>query len=217
MIVLGRHQPPRDPGPRAAAPWPLRPPRHGARARQGGRGRRSSTSTRARSRWTSDVDLDRLAATTPGMVGADLANLATRPRCSPPAASTTKVNEADFTDALEKIVLGAPRGIVLAPTRTRRTAYHESGHAIVGMLTSGADPVRKVSIIPRTQSLGVTISSARRGAHELRPRLSDRAHQGRARRPRGGGGRLRHASPPARSPTSSSSPGSRARWSAAGG
>jgi cell division protease FtsH len=91
-----------------------------------------------------DVDLDRIAAISPGMVGADIANLA---------------NEADFTDALEKIVLGAPRGIVLSPVEKRRTAFHESGHAIVGMLTDGADPVRKVSIIPRTMSLGVTISS----------------------------------------------------------
>ena len=56
-------------------------------------------------------------------------------------------------------MLGAPRGIVLTDEEKRRTAYHESGHALVGMLTPGADPVRKVSIIPRTMSLGVTISA----------------------------------------------------------
>ena len=66
---------------------------------------------------------------------------------------------ADFTDSLEKILLGAPRGIVLAPADRERTAYHESGHALVGMLTPGADPVRKVSIVPRGQALGVTLST----------------------------------------------------------
>jgi len=66
---------------------------------------------------------------------------------------------ADFTDSLEKIMLGAPRGILLSAADRERTAYHESGHALVGMLTPGADPVRKVSIIPRGQSLGVTFSA----------------------------------------------------------
>jgi cell division protease FtsH len=66
---------------------------------------------------------------------------------------------ADFTDSLEKIMLGSPRGIVLAPADRERTAYHEAGHALVGMLTPGADPVRKVSIIPRGMALGVTLST----------------------------------------------------------
>jgi cell division protease FtsH len=66
---------------------------------------------------------------------------------------------ADFTDSLEKILLGAPRGILLSPEDRERTAYHESGHALVGMLTPEADPVRKVSIIPRGQALGVTLST----------------------------------------------------------
>ncbi|HEY5431497.1 MAG TPA: cell division protein FtsH, partial [Solirubrobacteraceae bacterium] len=60
---------------------------------------------------------------------------------------------------LEKIMLGAPRGIILSTADRQRTAYHESGHALVGMLTPGADPVRKVSIIPRGQALGVTLST----------------------------------------------------------
>ena len=66
---------------------------------------------------------------------------------------------ADFTDSLEKILLGAPRGILLSPEDRERTAYHESGHALVGMLSAEADPVRKVSIIPRGQALGVTLST----------------------------------------------------------
>ena len=65
----------------------------------------------------------------------------------------------DFTDALERIVLGAERKILMTSDDRRRTAYHEAGHAIVGMLTPGADPVRKVSIIPRGQALGVTFSA----------------------------------------------------------
>jgi cell division protease FtsH len=66
---------------------------------------------------------------------------------------------SDFTDSLEKIMLGSPRGILLSPADRERTAYHESGHALVGMLTPGADPVRKVSIIPRGMALGVTLST----------------------------------------------------------
>ncbi len=82
-----------------------------------------------------------------------------RPRCWRRGANTSSVTMADFTDSLEKIMLGAPRGILLSPADRERTAYHESGHALVGMLTPGADPVRKVSIIPRGMALGVTLSS----------------------------------------------------------
>jgi cell division protease FtsH len=106
-----------------------------------------------------DVDLDGLAASTAGMVGADLANLANEAALTAARRNHDTVTNADFTDALEKIVLGAPRGLVLSEAERRRTAYHEAGHAIVGMLTPGADPVRKVSIIPRTMSLGVTLSA----------------------------------------------------------
>jgi cell division protease FtsH len=106
-----------------------------------------------------DVDLDRLAATTPGMVGADLANLANEAALTAARRQHERVAMADFTDALEKIVLGAPRGTVLSDDDRRRVAYHEAGHALVGMLTPGADPVRKVSIIPRGQALGVTFAA----------------------------------------------------------
>ena len=106
-----------------------------------------------------DVNLDRLAATTPGMVGADLANLANEAALMAARRRHEKVQQADFTDALEKIVLGAPRGTILSDEDRRRVAYHEAGHALVGMLTPGADPVRKVSIIPRGQALGVTFSA----------------------------------------------------------
>ena len=106
-----------------------------------------------------DVNLGRLAATTPGMVGADLANLANEAALGAARRRHVKVGMADFTDALEKIVLGAPRGTVLSDADRKRVAYHEAGHALVGMLTPGADPVRKVSIIPRGQALGVTFAA----------------------------------------------------------
>jgi cell division protease FtsH len=106
-----------------------------------------------------DVSLDRLAATTPGMVGADLANLANEAALLAARRNYGRVRMADFTDALERIVLGAARKIVMSEPDRRRTAIHESGHAIVGMLTPEADPVRKVSIIPRGIALGVMFSS----------------------------------------------------------
>ena len=106
-----------------------------------------------------DVDLDALASTTPGMVGADLANLANEAALLAARRGHEKVQMADFTDSLEKILLGAPRGILLNAEDRERTAFHESGHALVGMLTPDADPVRKVSIIPRGQALGVTLST----------------------------------------------------------
>ncbi len=106
-----------------------------------------------------DVDLARLAQSTPGMVGADLANLANEAALLAARRLHEKVQREDFTDALEKLLLGAARKLVLSEADRRRIAYHESGHAIVGMLTPGADPVRKISIIPRGQALGVTLST----------------------------------------------------------
>jgi len=106
-----------------------------------------------------EVDLGALAATTPGMVGADLANLVNEAALLAARREHEKVTAEDFSDALERVVLGAERKVVLSEDDRRRTAYHESGHAIVGMLTMGADPVRKVSIIPRGQALGVTFSA----------------------------------------------------------
>ncbi len=106
-----------------------------------------------------DIDLSRIAASTPGMVGADLANLVNEAALLAARRNHKVVEEADFTDALERIVLGAERKVMLGPEDRRRTAYHEAGHAIVGMVTPGADPVRKVSIIPRGLALGVTFAA----------------------------------------------------------
>ncbi len=106
-----------------------------------------------------DVDLGRIAATTPGMVGADLANLVNEAALLAARRGHDQVLEADFTDALERIVLGAERKVMMSEADRRRTAYHEGGHALVAMLTPGADPVRKISIIPRGLALGVTFSA----------------------------------------------------------
>jgi cell division protease FtsH len=103
-----------------------------------------------------DVKLSAIAAATPGMVGADLANLVNEAALVAARRSHNRVARQDLSDALERIVLGAERRVVLSESDRRRTAYHEAGHAVVAMLTPGADPVRKVSIIPRGQALGVT-------------------------------------------------------------
>ncbi|WP_433717696.1 ATP-dependent zinc metalloprotease FtsH [Actinoplanes sp. CA-051413] len=106
-----------------------------------------------------EVELGAIASATPGMVGADLKNLVNEAALLAARRKHEQVAVADFSDALEKIVLGTVRGIMLTPEEKERTAFHESGHALLGMLTPGADPVRKISIIPRGQALGVTFQS----------------------------------------------------------
>jgi cell division protease FtsH len=106
-----------------------------------------------------DVDLERLASATPGMTGADLANLVNEAALLAARRTQNAVRQRDLTDALEKVQLGTARNVVIPEEERRRTAYHEAGHALIGMLQPGADPVRKVSIIPRGRSLGVTLST----------------------------------------------------------
>ena len=106
-----------------------------------------------------DADLERLAAATPGMTGADLANLVNEAALLAARRKQDVVHQRDLTDALEKVQLGAARNVVIPDAERRRTAYHEAGHALIGMLQPGADPVRKVSIVPRGRALGVTLST----------------------------------------------------------
>ncbi|TWV30429.1 ATP-dependent zinc metalloprotease FtsH [Streptomyces misionensis] len=106
-----------------------------------------------------DVDLARLARTTPGMTGADLANLANEAALLAVKRKQDRVTAADLSEALEKVQLGAERTLVMPEEDRRRTAYHESGHALLGMLQPGADPVRKITIVPRGRALGVTMST----------------------------------------------------------
>lgn len=106
-----------------------------------------------------DVDLGAIASTTPGMVGAELRNLVNEAALMAARRGHDEVHAADFSDALEKVVLGTERQIMMTDEERHRTAYHEGGHALLGMLVEGADPVRKVTIIPRGRALGVTFQS----------------------------------------------------------
>jgi cell division protease FtsH len=109
-----------------------------------------------------DINLDKIAASTPGMTGADLANLVNEAALLAARRGEDAVSQRAFTDSLEKVQLGAARNVVIPEEDRRRTAYHEAGHALIGMLQPGADPVRKVSIIPRGRALGVTLSTPER-------------------------------------------------------
>jgi cell division protease FtsH len=106
-----------------------------------------------------DVDLDALASTTPGMVGADLRNVVNEAALLAARREHEAVTAEDFANALEKVILGAERKLMLSQEDKRRTAYHEAGHGLAGMLTPGADPVRKISIVPRGRALGVTLQT----------------------------------------------------------
>lgn len=105
------------------------------------------------------VDLAQVARTTPGMTGAELANLANEAALLAVKRQQKEVTQSDLSDALEKVQLGAERPLVMSEDDRRRTAYHESGHALLGMLQPGADPVRKITIVPRGRALGVTLST----------------------------------------------------------
>ncbi|HZX01726.1 ATP-dependent zinc metalloprotease FtsH [Kribbella sp.] len=106
-----------------------------------------------------DADLGALSRSTPGMTGADLANLLNEAALAAARQGESQITMRDLTDALEKIQLGTARNVVMPADERRRTAYHEGGHALLGMIQKGADPVRKVSIIPRGRALGVTLST----------------------------------------------------------
>jgi len=106
-----------------------------------------------------DVDLTSVSKSTPGMTGADLANLLNEAALAAARDGRSEIRRRDLTDALEKIQLGTARNVVMPEEERRRTAYHEGGHALLGMIQVGADPVRKVSIIPRGRALGVTLST----------------------------------------------------------
>jgi cell division protease FtsH len=103
-----------------------------------------------------DVDLADLAAATPGLVGAELRNLVNEAALLAARKDRDAVTKDDFYDAMEKIILGAERKLVMTPEDRKRVAFHESGHALVGLLLPETDPVHKVTIVPRGQALGAT-------------------------------------------------------------
>jgi cell division protease FtsH len=103
-----------------------------------------------------DANLGEVAATTPGFSGADLKNLVNEAALLAARREQNEVHYKDFLDALEKIVLGPERPLLLSHADKERIAYHEGGHAILGLVVPGADPVNRVTIVPRGQALGVT-------------------------------------------------------------
>jgi cell division protease FtsH len=103
-----------------------------------------------------DVSLGELAGITPGLSGADLRNLVNEAALLAARRDKSDVGQKDFIDALEKIVLGPERPLLLSREDRERIATHESGHAILGLVVAGADPVQRVSIVPRGRALGVT-------------------------------------------------------------
>jgi cell division protease FtsH len=102
------------------------------------------------------VDLLAVARATPGMVGADLANLVNEAALLAARRNLERVTQQCFEESLDKIIIGAERPLVLNEQDLRVVAYHEGGHALVALLTPDADPVTKVTIVPRGQALGVT-------------------------------------------------------------
>jgi cell division protease FtsH len=104
-----------------------------------------------------DVDLAEIARATPGMVGADLANLVNEAALLGARRELQAVNQQCLWDALEKIQLGAPRPLILTEEDRRIVAYHEGGHALMALLSPDADPLNRVTILPRGRTLGVTL------------------------------------------------------------
>jgi len=103
-----------------------------------------------------DVDLITIARATPGMVGADIANLVNEAALLAARRNLNAVTQHCFDEALDKILIGAERPLVLSEADLNVIAYHESGHALTGLLQEDVDPVTKVTIVPRGQALGVT-------------------------------------------------------------
>ncbi|MDQ3855992.1 MAG: ATP-dependent zinc metalloprotease FtsH, partial [Chloroflexota bacterium] len=102
------------------------------------------------------TDLGEIAAATPGLVGADLRNLVNEAALLAARRGKHAVGREDFFAAMERLLLGAERNIILTEEDRYRVAYHEAGHALLGLLVPEADPVHKVTIVPRGQALGVT-------------------------------------------------------------
>ena len=105
-----------------------------------------------------DVELEVIAKSTPGFSGADLSNLVNEAALLAARANKNVVDMEDFEEAKDKVMMGAERrSMVITEKEKKNTAYHEAGHALIALLIPGADPVHKVSIIPRGRALGVTM------------------------------------------------------------
>jgi cell division protease FtsH len=112
-----------------------------------------------------DVDLEQTAATTAGFSGADLANLANEAALAATRRHAQSVTRADFSAAYDKLVLGDPREGKLREVEKKRVAVHESGHAVIAWATPEAEPLNRVSILPRGMALGATQQIAPEDRH----------------------------------------------------
>lgn len=113
----------------------------------------------------SDVDKASLARGTTGFSGADLANLVNEAALTAARRNRKEITADDFEEALDKILLGTTRTGLMNPKEREVVAYHEAGHALVAHFTPGADPLRKVSIVPRGRALGVTVQMPEEDRH----------------------------------------------------
>src|SRR5919201_668985 len=114
-----------------------------------------------------DVDLDVIARSTPGLVGADLANLVNEAALHAARTNRSTVTMQDFEESFDRVVLGAERKIYLSEAERRVIAFHECGHALVAWYQPQADPVHKITIVPRGMALGVTQSIPTDDRHNL--------------------------------------------------
>ena len=145
-----------DPG--AAAPGPLRPPDRRRRARPARP--RGHPQVHLRNKpIADDVDVTTLARGTPGMAGADLANLVNEGALLAARRDHDKIYMTDLEEAKDKVMLGAERkSLVMKDEERRLTAYHEAGHAVCAMMVKGNDPLHKVTIVPRGRALGLAFT-----------------------------------------------------------
>ena len=132
------------------------------------------------------MDLSIIARGTPGFSGADLANLVNEAALNAARFNKKKVEMIDFEYAKDKVMMGPERkSMIMTEEEKKNTAYHEAGHALVAALLPDADPLHKVTIIPRGRALGVTMQLPDRRqvlAHEGVPRRDDHRHDGRPHR-----------------------------------
>ena len=106
-----------------------------------------------------DVELATIARGTPGMAGADLANLVNEAALLAARKNKTLVDMSDFEEAKDKVMLGVERkSLVLSEDERKLTAYHEAGHTVVSIMTPGSDPIHNVTIVPRGRALGLMMS-----------------------------------------------------------
>ena len=157
-----------------------------------GAARGFSGSTPGRSRSRSDVRLETIAKGTPGMAGADLANLVNEAAVLAARRNKTLVDMQDFEDAKDKVMLGVERrSLVLTEAERKLTAYHEAGHAIVAIKIPGSDPIHKVTIVPARPRPRAHRVAARGGPAQLHQGLAHRQPGHVLRRAGGRGDRLR--------------------------